>query len=228
MKKIKATEAQLKEFARVNSWAYQMDNSRGLDSWDNYSGDSLGALVVVISKSRDSEILAESNFESALEMLGGESKQVEVHHVGHWACGWIKFITVNPKSKKHLKIAYEISKALEHYAVLDDSDYSDRENEYQSNYADDAKADLAEALTLHFGIASGPTLLKIAYELNMECQSYYGNDSCINVYKMRAPDARDVERVAKMLSQMSYRYEGSTKFAALVRRVESYKIQAVA
>lgn len=227
-KKNQVSDKALAEFARVNSWRHQMDNSRGLDGWDNYSGDDLGEKIVVLSTSRDADIMTESNFDSALEMLGGESKHVEVEQVGHWACGWIKMILVNPKSKKHLKIAYEIRKALEDYPVLDDSDFNDREYEYQSNYANEAKDDLAEALTLHFGIAGGPMLTKLAFELNMTCQRNCGNDACLNIYKMRAPDAYDVERLADCLRWMEWEFAKSTKYQALVRRVQAYQAKAVA
>ena len=128
MKK-KIAKSDLMKFAAENSWEKSMMSS-GMDSFSNYSGPNLGDLVVVLGTSRDADILSVSNFESALEMLGGESKNVMVEQFGHWASGWFKLILVNPEALSKLQIAYEIKKAIEDYPVLDDSDYSEREAEY--------------------------------------------------------------------------------------------------
>ncbi len=85
-------------------------------------------LVLPVSQTRDSEPLAQSNFAAALEILGGESRGVEVHRFGHWGPGWFEIIIVNPRSR-YAAIAKDIERALEDYPVLDDSDLSERENE---------------------------------------------------------------------------------------------------
>lgn len=213
-------DSALVDYAATNSWRNRM-NSGGLDSWSNYSGPDLGDLVVVahIGQSRDSEILAQSNFSCALDQLGGESDNVQVHRFGHWGCGWFEIITVNPHSKKHLKLAYKISEALEDYPVLDESDYSEREHEYQSEFAASVQEELAEALSEKFKVHNGPTLKKLAYGLNIQCQQYVGNDSCINIYSGRAPDKRDLKRLQDMLSQLFYEYQNSLIYKALVRNV---------
>lgn len=211
---------QIETFAKTHTWQYQMDNSMGLDSWDNYSGGmKYPDWIVSVGRNRDSEILDESNFESALEMLGGESKNVVVERFGHWGCGWFELILVNPKCKKLVKVAYEIKQALNNYHILDGSDYSERETEYQSEYAKSNKKDLAKALSKHFDLKPGRTLTKLAYDLNMECQAYYGNDSCINVYGCRDPDKRDLEQLLKCMGQMGYNYKSSRVFKALKEKV---------
>jgi len=40
-------------------------------------------LVASVSRTRDSDCLAESNFETALKSLGGEGDDVEVHRFSH-------------------------------------------------------------------------------------------------------------------------------------------------
>lgn len=217
--------AELMKYAKEHSWEKQMDGANGFDSWTNYSGPNLGNLVVVLSRSRDSEILDESNFESALDMLGGESKNVKVERFGHWACGWFELILVDPKSKKHLKIAQKIHNELKDYPVLDESDYSEREWEYQSNYANGAKNELAKALSLHFNVKVSPMLIKISYELNIACQSYYGNDSCINVYSRKEPDLRDIESLKKCMDQIAYTFENSKVFNKLNKSINEYKFE---
>lgn len=222
---------QIKEFSRTHTWIYQMKNSKGLDSLDNYAGSFERAdWVVSVGRNRDSDTLAESNFSVALERLGGESKNVEVCRFGHWACGWFELIMINPKSLKHVKIALEIHESLERYPVLDEFDYFDRENEYHTEFADDSKADLAEALSKHFGIKNGPKLVDIAFMLNMECQRYYGDDVCVNIYDCRTPDLDDIKQLDTCIEQVGDNYNDYNKSkvfkqlrAAVLKQIESLK-----
>lgn len=84
------------------------------------------AWLVVIGRNRDSGVLAESNFASALTSLGGESETCEIHRFGHWGCGWFELILLHPDRETE---ADSIESALADYPVLDDSDYSERECE---------------------------------------------------------------------------------------------------
>ena len=211
---------ELKQYAETHSWKYQMDNSKALDGWNNYSGGiAYPDWIVSVGQNRDSDIMEVSNFVSALERLGGESKHVKIERFGHWGCGWFELILVNPKSPKHVKIAFEISKDLENYPLLDESDYYERENEYQAEYAESAKTDLAEAISKHFGLKNGKALTNLCFDLNLECQRYYGNDSCVNVYASRMPDARDIEVLKTCLKQLEYQYKNSRVFKALVQKL---------
>ncbi len=104
-------------------------NPSGLDSFSNYIGESeFGDLMCVATTSRDADILTQSNFKVALEMLGGEGENVEVHRFGHWACGWWEALAVKESSPK-FQIALDIEAKLADYPVLDEQDYSEAENE---------------------------------------------------------------------------------------------------
>ena len=219
-------DTQLKEYAKTHAWAYQMQKSQGLDSYDNYSGPDLGDMVVVCGRNRDSDILTESNFNAALDLLGGESKNVKVERFGHWGCGWLELILVNPKSLKHLKIAYDISKRLADYPVLDESDYSNRQCESYSDFSKDHESDIADALEKHFKVKKNKALVRIAYDLNMECQYQGGEDACINIYTMRQPDASDLKDLKDCLESMAYQYKRSRTFKALVGAVNAYQVKA--
>lgn len=215
------TKYAFKEFARTHSWAYQMDNSGGLDGRSNYSGGMEHPdWVVSCGRNRDSDLLQESNFDAALERLGGESKHVIVERFGHWGCGWFELILVNPRSQKHLAIAHTIHIELEAYPVLDESDFSEREWEYQSNFARENQKDLAEAISIHFGLKPTRALVNLAYELNIECQAYAGNDACINVYKGRKPDQSDVRLLRDVMTQLEYRHKRSPIFKRLQNAVK--------
>ena len=118
----------LKDFAHQKSFRSK-NTAGGLDSYDNYLGEDYDFMVCSLGRSRDSDNLAESNFETALEMFGGESETVVVNRLSHWLCGWIEGIMIDPRDRKALQTAYEIHKAIENYCVLDDSDYSQRQHD---------------------------------------------------------------------------------------------------
>ena len=84
-------------------------------------------LVLPCGRNRDSEPFTESNFVTTLSLLGGESDTVEVHRFGHWACGWLEIILVDPASPA-FAIAESIEDRLSNYPILDETDFSEREH----------------------------------------------------------------------------------------------------
>ena len=113
--------------------------SGGIDGYHNFSGDDSDYQdwFGVAGRSRDSDIMEQSNFDGTLNRLGGEGKNVRVERYKHWACGWIEEIYVRPKTKQ-FKIAKEIEESLKNYPVLDEDDYSEREWEATNEYWDNA------------------------------------------------------------------------------------------
>lgn len=85
-------------------------------------------IVVEVIRTRDSGCLEESNFNTALQRLGGESDTVEVHRFGHWGPGWYELIIVAPNSGA-AKEAARIEQALKEYSILDEDDFSRLEME---------------------------------------------------------------------------------------------------
>ena len=81
-------------------------------------------LVLTVTRTRDSEALEQSNFRTALEILGGESDTCEVHRFGHWGPGWFEIILLHPDRAQE---ADEIEGALAHYPILSDDDHSELE-----------------------------------------------------------------------------------------------------
>jgi hypothetical protein len=101
----------------------------GLDGYSNYAGTmpELQWLVVMV-RTRDSDVLTESNWDAALERLGGESESVEVHSFGHWACGWFEVMAVRWYTNAHAE-GSDIRDDLDSYPILDEDDFSNREME---------------------------------------------------------------------------------------------------
>lgn len=96
---------------------------------DSYIGEQFDEYFMVTSRTRDSDLIGQSNFISALNILGGESDTVIVHRASHWACGWVEVILVHESDTVHLAIGDEIMISLVKWIVLDDDDYSVRVDE---------------------------------------------------------------------------------------------------
>jgi len=107
---------------------YSQFRPTGFDARGLSLPDQQNWLVAPCGRNRDSDALTESNFRCCLKALGGESDTVEVHRFGHWACGWLEIIIVQPGSDAE-RIANEIESSLADYPVLDDMDFSELENE---------------------------------------------------------------------------------------------------
>lgn len=85
--------------------------------------------VAPVSRTRDSGVLDNSNFESALKSFEEcNSANYETHRFGHYGPGWFELILVRPDSDAE-KCALEIESALADYPILDDTDHSAREHE---------------------------------------------------------------------------------------------------
>ena len=82
-----------------------------------------------IGRHRDSDCLAQSNFKTALQRLGGESETVKVVCENHFAVGWVEWIAIHETDETALAIADDMQAALESYPILDESDFSEREHE---------------------------------------------------------------------------------------------------
>ena len=114
-----------------------VQNPSFLDSRANYIGGIPESnLLVVMTRSRDSDLLIQSNWNCAIKDLGGEGDNVEIHRFGHWFCGWWEALCVHKGTEKET-IAAEIAKALENYPALNEDDYCDLEAETANRYWED-------------------------------------------------------------------------------------------
>jgi hypothetical protein len=105
-------------------------SEKSIDSYSNFSGEVIpDNFVIVYGRNRDSDILNNSNFETFLSSLGGESDTVRVDSFNHWGCGWFEYISVDTGDEEKIIIAEETHCALSEYPVLDEEDYSRRQEE---------------------------------------------------------------------------------------------------
>lgn len=126
--------------------------SKILTKWKsapNYMGEDYSDYYLVATQNRDSDALVRSNFRTALNMLGGESKNVIVARSGHWAVGWIEMLLVHETAKSKIKIAEKIIKDLADYPVLDEQDYyEEQQAEWEADYSTWARDDAIKILGL--------------------------------------------------------------------------------
>lgn len=144
----------LSEFAKRRNPA----SPKHLKLWkraSNYAGPDWSDYYVLFMKTRDDEsydLLKISNFDVALERLGGESEKdgVLVIRDRHWAVGWIEYILVHKDSKK-VKIAEEIMERYHRYPVLDEEHFSEVEREAVMETYDSYKEDFLKELLSYVG-----------------------------------------------------------------------------
>lgn len=94
-------------------------------------------IVAPTIQTRDSDCLERSNFDSMLEMLGGESKSVQVHRFNHWGPGWFEIILISPTAKAKIKIAQDAEDSLTDYPILNEKKFSALEHEKIQEYWED-------------------------------------------------------------------------------------------
>lgn len=96
----------------------------------NYAGEIWPDYYTAgVGQTRDSDALAQSNFAAMLRALGGESETVTIVRESHWACGWVEWIAIHQDDENALAIADELCGRLEDYPVLDEDDWSEREQD---------------------------------------------------------------------------------------------------
>ena len=110
---------------------------------ENYIGELYFDYYVLLSRCRDSGLVEESNFQSALKMLNGESDTVKVIRFSHWLCGWIEVILIHESDKESIDKGNEIEKALESYPILDEEDFYERESERREEILEEIRKDIA-------------------------------------------------------------------------------------
>lgn len=103
-------------------------NSDVIHGINNYMGEIIpDDFKILLSRNRDSDILSESNWDTALKMLGGEGENVRIDRFASWACGWFEYLSIKENTPQ-FKIAEKIEADLKDYPVLNDDDFSEREN----------------------------------------------------------------------------------------------------
>ena len=110
---------------------------------ENYIGETYYDYYVLLYRTRDSELVEESNFWSALKALNGESNTVKIVRAKHWLCGWVEMILIHESDKESIDKGNEIKKALENYPILDEDDFYERESERREELIEEIRKDIA-------------------------------------------------------------------------------------
>jgi hypothetical protein len=107
---------------------------------DNYGGFNPEGDYVIAERTRNSDILTESNYHCIMRDLLDHAKRVQSDdhgpyvydwRAGHWGCGWIEYLMISKDSPDELKaIADSILEEISNYPVYSEDDFSEREYEY--------------------------------------------------------------------------------------------------
>lgn len=110
-----------------------------LKTWtypSNYFGPRWDGWQIFLTRTRDSELLTNHNFETALAKLKALPKvkgigktTVRVVRDSHWACGWVEWIAIHPRNKAAIALAEQLVTKLNHYPILDEIGYGTKEHE---------------------------------------------------------------------------------------------------
>ena len=150
---------------------------------DSYMGAEYPEYYEVAGRSRDSEALERSNFNSILAALGGENEEagVIIAKASHWAVGWVEELLIHETASEKLKIADELVGGLEDYPIVDETDFSNEEREEREQYfANGGKQDMERVIAKELG---QPVLEFLQQHVNLEnvlfmvmenCSSYHG------------------------------------------------------
>ena len=98
-----------------------------------YIGERYEDYYILLSRSRDSDALEESNFHVALQRLGGESETVRIVRSSHYLVGWIEQIIIHESDTEKIDVGNQILADLAEYPILDEEDYSMREAEEEDD-----------------------------------------------------------------------------------------------
>jgi hypothetical protein len=157
-------------------------------------------LFVVLTHNRDSEILDESNWQSALDLLGGESDSVCIHRFNHWACGWWEALCAQEGTPEY-QTALDIERRLGNYPILDESDYSEREHTAEMESWDSwGCKEFRDAIFKAWGRADDAGLREALDNVPAADLGKLYMDGADNPYESDGVSFPDIDKVAESLS----------------------------
>jgi len=109
-------------------------------------------LVGPCGQTRDSDCLEQSNWGvllAALEVRDPDGEDHEIHRFGHWGPGWVEIVIIRPGTPAEAE-AQRCEDGLAEYPILDEMDFSEREDEAaQELWRDYTDADRVAYIRAH-------------------------------------------------------------------------------
>lgn len=103
----------------------------------SYFGATWDGWLVFLGRNRDSDLLTEHNFTTALEALTNRmsasasdapgQETVRTVRESHWAVGWVEWIAIHPSDIGAVQLAEDLGAQLDRYPVLDEDKFSEKE-----------------------------------------------------------------------------------------------------
>ena len=191
-----------------------------LDSEGLNLPDQQDWLVGPVVRTRDSGLLTQSNFESFLDKLGGESNNVKIHRFGHWGPGWYEIVLIRPSTKEQT-VAEKLENKLNSHPILDENDLSSREQEaYSDNWESIGKQEFIYALCSKFNLS----------ELEETTLDSCTSDKMLSLYESLIPsgDTHDDDGYQNISRAMKNCGRGELdNFFSTLDKVENVKFSAI-
>lgn len=157
----------------------------------NYMGTRWDDYYVGPARTRDSEVLEQSNFDVTLRELGGESDpEVVVAGTNHWAVGWVDRILVHKDAYDKLRILDAIAEKLEDYPVLDEEDFSEREwKEREDSFESWGRKEIEDIFedalpeAVFEAMKADEAFERIALQVFMDTSAYHGETTAPTTLK---------------------------------------------
>lgn len=117
-----------------------------MEKWSGayYIGERYDEYYVLYTHNRDSDILNESNYQT-LKKIFVDLPGVIERSANHWAVGWVEYLLIHEKEHDTLVKGEYYLRRLKDYPILDEEDFSDREYDLVSQYADDVMNEIDNA-----------------------------------------------------------------------------------
>ena len=140
-----------------------------------YMGEHFDNCYLLYTKSRDADLLSQSNWRSIIKYLDEKKAIYSIIGASHWLCGYIDQILISPDNQESVDIGNQITKKLSEYPVFDDDDYSDLESEKAHEMLQEIRKDienLEPGKKLYWGDHIVPTItddeiIEIIYNYGM-------------------------------------------------------------
>lgn len=187
--------------------------------WDRYNDLDSDNLAILYTKTRDSDLVAESNHYHILRMLQPyiDLGLVSEESHNHWACGSIDGLVFPVRNDKglihdHVKLLYSEANRLAKYPLLDEDDYSNREYAATQDSLEQLVKDAIRSFSHDISEDCCEMIVSYIKESvnNIECDQF-GNVMCIDVEEYIFP-AIEASIPLDILAEMIHRLSADANF----------------
>ena len=107
-----------------------------------YMGEHFDNCYLLYTKSRDANLLTQSNWRTIIKYLDDHNAKYSVVGFSHWLCGYVDQILISPGDQHSVDVGNEITKELQEDPIFDEDDYSELKSEKAHEMLKDIREDI--------------------------------------------------------------------------------------